>query len=148
MDGTSVHFSSKTNEWYTPQDFFDALHREFAFTIDAAATAENAKLPRYFTEAGNGLAQSWKGERVWCNPPYGREIGQWIKKAAISEAEIVVMLIPARTDTKAWHRWIFNNPNASVRFIEGRLKFGGAKWNAPFPCAVVVFSKTHRSHQQ
>ena len=144
---TSVHFTSHTNEWHTPQDFFDRLDEEFHFTLDAAATPENAKCDRYFTQSDDGLAQSWIGERVWCNPPYGREIGQWIKKAAISQAEVVVMLIPARTDTKAWHRWIFGNSNCEVRFVAGRLKFagGGQGKDAPFPCAVIVFRDQHHS---
>lgn len=136
----SVHFSSQSNEWSTPQELFADLDSEFGFTLDAAATPENAKCQKYFTETDNGLAQSWIGERVFCNPPYGRAIGQWIKKAAISKAEIVVMLIPARTDTKAWHRWIFGN--AEVRFIEGRVRFVRSDKkldNAPFPSAVVIF---------
>lgn len=121
----SVHFSSKTNEWATPQEFFDRLDAEFNFTLDAAATLENAKCSRFFTEKDNGLIQSWKGERVFCNPPYGREIGKWIEKAALEPSELTVMLIPARTDTKAWHRWIFGK--AEIRFIPGRLKFGGGQ---------------------
>jgi phage N-6-adenine-methyltransferase len=148
-----VHFSSKSNEWVTPQDFFDRLHAEFAFTIDAAASAENSKCERFWTAEDDGLRQDWSGERVWCNPPYGREVGKWIAKAATSNAELVVMLIPARTDTKAWHEYIFGK--AEVRFIPGRLKFGGGRTigtlhslvqssslvqkDAPFACAVVVF---------
>jgi len=147
----SVHFSSQSNEWATPQDFFDALNDEFGFTLDAAASTENAKCDRFYSIDDDGLSKDWSNERVWCNPPYGRGIGDWIKKAAISNADVAVMLIPARTDTKAWHRWIFDNPNASVRFIKGRLKFtGGGKnpnnWNAPFPCAVIVFQ--HLSRQR
>lgn len=137
--------SSKSNEWETPQEFFNELHREFAFTVDAAASHENAKLPRYWTREENGLERSWKGERVWCNPPYGREIGLWIEKAATCDADLVVLLIPARTDTKAWHDFIFDK--AEVRFLRGRLKFtksGGATNPAPFPSAIVVF-QTHRS---
>lgn len=144
--------SSKSNEWGTPQAFFDELNREFAFTLDAAATRENAKLPRFFTKETDGLSQSWKGERVWCNPPYGREIGKWIEKAATSDASLVVLLIPARTDTKAWHKYIFNN--AEIRFLPGRLKFvktgggdesgtfsvGGRRVpDAAFPSAIVIF---------
>jgi phage N-6-adenine-methyltransferase len=142
MDGNSVHYMSKSNEWATPQDLFDRLDDEFKFTVDVAANEQNAKCDRYFTEADNGLAQSWVGERVWCNPPYGREIGQWIKKAAISKAEIAVLLIPARTDTNAWHRWIFGT--AEVRFVKGRIRFvnGNKPDNAPFPSAVVIFRKT------
>lgn len=145
--------SSKSNEWETPIDLFEALNSEFGFTIDAAATSENAKLPRYFTQSDDGLSKSWKGERVWCNPPYGREIGRWIEKAATCDADLVVLLIPARTDTKAWHEFILNK--AEVRFIRGRLKFtksGGGKESssvsvrtgrvsiyATFPSAIVIF---------
>lgn len=132
-----VHFSSKTNEWATPQDFFDKLHEEFDFTLDAAATAENSKCPKYFSLEQDGLQQQFTGERVWCNPPYGREIGKWIEKCATEPSEITVMLIPARTDTKAWHKFIF--PKAEIRFVAGRLKFNDHKWNAPFPVAVVIF---------
>lgn len=131
-----VHFSSKSNEWATPQDFFDRLNEEFHFTLDAAASHENRKLDRYITEDEDGLQSNWKNERVWLNPPYGRQIGKWIEKAATEPSEITVMLIPARTDTKAWHEHIFGK--AEVRFIEGRLKFNGIK-DAPFPCAVVIF---------
>lgn len=149
----NVHFQSKSNEWETPQALFDDLHREFAFTLDAAATTENAKLPRFYTQETDGLSQSWEGERVWCNPPYGREIGKWIEKAATSNAKLAVLLIPARTDTKAWHKFIFGN--AQIRFLPGRLKFvrsGGGKESgsvpvsrrrlsiyAPFPAAVVIW---------
>lgn len=143
----SVHFSSQSNEWATPQDVFDRLDAEFHFTTDVAANAENAKCKRYFTEADNGMLQSWAGERVWCNPPYGGQIGKWIEKAAISNADVVVMLIPARTETRAWHQYIF--PVAEIRFLEGRLKFGGHKWNAPFPSAIVIFrGQIERPHQQ
>lgn len=132
----SVHFSSQSDVWATPQDVFDALNAEFHFTIDVAANSENAKCERFFAADENGLKQSWVGERVFCNPPYS-EVATWIKKAAISKAETVVMLIPARTDTKAWHRWIFGN--AEVRFIKGRLKFNGHSNSAPFPSAVIIF---------
>lgn len=78
----SVHFSSKSNEWATPQDFFEKLNKEFLFTLDPCATAENAKCKKYFTEADDGLAQSWDNERVFCNPPYGRSLKDWVKKAS------------------------------------------------------------------
>lgn len=144
MDGNSVHFSSASNEWSTPDDLFDKLNAEFHFTVDAAASVENAKCPKFWTYRENGLAQDWRNERVWCNPPYGREIGKWIEKAAMAGAEVAVLLIPARTDTKAWHQHIFGK--AEVRFIQGRLKFsGGGKnpnnWNAPFPCAVIIWGQ-------
>lgn len=136
-----VLFSSKSNEWETPQDFFDRLNQEFHFTLDAAATDENAKCERYFMTAKDGLAQSWHGETVWLNPPYGRAVGKWIEKARL-EAEngaTVVCLIPARTDTRYFHEHCFKG---EVRFVRGRLKFGGSKNSAPFPSAVVIFRPT------
>ena len=132
----SVHFSSKTDQWATPQDFFNELDREFDFTLDPCADKDNAKCTKYYTADDDGLSKDWGGERVFCNPPYGREIGKWIKKAHDSKA-LVVMLIPARTDTKAWHEYIFGK--AEIRFVRGRLKFGGSKNSAPFPSAVVIF---------
>jgi site-specific DNA-methyltransferase (adenine-specific) len=131
-----VHYSSDKHDWETPQEFFDALNTEFHFTLDAAASAENAKCEKFYTYRENGLAQSWAG-RVWINPPYGSDISRWIQKAATEPSEVTVMLIPARTDTKAWHNFIFNN--AEIRFVKGRLKFGNAEANAPFPSAVVIF---------
>jgi len=141
MNAMAVHYSSEKMDWTTPRDFWQALDDEFHFTLDAAASPENALCPRFYTEESDGLSQDWQSEVVWVNPPYGRQIGRWIQKAA-EEAEqgaVVVMLIPARTDTRAWHQYIFPNPLASVRFVPGRLKFGAATENAPFPCAVIVF---------
>ena len=128
-------FSSKTDQWATPQDFFDKLDAEFHFETDVCATADNAKCARYFTPEMDGLKQEWTGV-CWCNPPYGRKIGQWVKKAAESNAT-VVMLIHARTDTAWFHDYIYGK--AEIRFVRGRLKFGGSKINAPFPSMVVVF---------
>jgi len=132
----NVHFSSKTDLWATPQDFFNKLNSEFNFTLDVCATSENAKCSEYFTEADDGLSQEWAGV-VWMNPPYGRTIGAWVKKAdeACKKGATVVCLVPARTDTKWWHDYCINK---EVRFIKGRLKFGDAKNSAPFPSAVVV----------
>lgn len=135
----SVHFSSATNEWHTPRDFFDRLNDEFGFTLDAAASVENALCDRFYTIDDDGLNQSWKGERVWCNPPYGREIGKWIAKAAVEPSEVTVMLIPARTDTKAWHQYIFGK--AEIRFVRGRLKFSGG---ARTPTTAVLRSRARR----
>jgi phage N-6-adenine-methyltransferase len=132
---TEVMFSSKTDMWETPQDFFDQLDAEFHFETDVCATDENAKCERYFTPEMDGLKQEWTGV-CWCNPPYGRQIGQWVKKAAESNAT-VVMLIHARTDTAWFHDYIYGK--AEIRFVRGRLKFGGSKINAPFPSMVVVF---------
>ena len=132
-------FSSESVEWSTPQDVFDKLNQEFHFELDAAATPENAKCARYYTKSQDGLKNPWGGA-VWCNPPYGREIGKWVRKAYESAHEsggVVVMLLPARTDTKWFHSYILHR--AEVRFIEGRLKFGTAKTSAPFPSMVVIF---------
>ena len=133
----SVHFSSATDLWATPQDFFDKLHAEFGFELDVCATPENAKCPRYFTKEQDGLAQEWAGT-CWMNPPYGREIGHWMRKAHESAqgGATVVCLVPARTDTAWWHDYA---TKGEIRFVRGRLKFGGHKNSAPFPCAVVVF---------
>lgn len=129
-----VMFSSKTDLWETPQDFFDKLNEEFQFTLDVCATDQNAKCKNYYTAADDGLAQEWNG-CCWCNPPYGRAIGKWIKKAYESSAT-VVLLLPARTDTKWFHDYIYNKHE--IRFVKGRLKFGGCKVGAPFPSMVVV----------
>lgn len=130
-------FSSATDLWATPQSFFDALNAEFGFEVDVCALPENAKCKKYYTPEDNGLAQPWEGV-CWCNPPYGREIGKWVQKAAESARNAtVVMLLPARTDTKWFHRYIYGR--AEIRFIEGRLKFGDSKNSAPFPSMVVVF---------
>lgn len=132
-------FSSRSNEWATPQAFFDALNKEFHFTLDPCCTHENAKCEKHFTAAEDGLKQSWAGETVFCNPPYGRELPLWIKKCAESAGggTTVVMLIPARTDTRAFHQYIYGK--AEIRFIQGRLKFNDGKQPAPFPSMVVIF---------
>ena len=134
-------FSSITEEWATPKDFFDALDAEFHFTLDPCSTDDNAKCAKHFTKEQDGLSQDWTGERVFCNPPYGREMPRWIAKCAEHgmRVGIAVMLIPARTDTKAFHEYIYHK--AEIRFIRGRLKFGGAKNSAPFPSMVVVFGR-------
>lgn len=131
-------FTSKTDLWETPQDFFDRLNEEFCFSLDVCALPENSKCPNYYTPKQDGLSQKWQGV-CWCNPPYGRQVGKWVEKASESaeEGAIVVMLLPARTDTQWFHRYIYGK--AEIRFVPGRLKFGTAKYNAPFPCMVVVF---------
>lgn len=137
---TKVLFSSKEEKWATPQDFFDKLNDEFHFTLDAAASPDNAKCPVYFTEEQNGLAQSWEGHTVWCNPPYCRKTGAWVKKAWEEHQRTgctVVMLLPSRTDVRWFHDYILGK--AEIRFIKGRLKFGGNKNSAPFPSIVVIY---------
>jgi phage N-6-adenine-methyltransferase len=133
----NVHFSSETNFWETPQALFDALNAEFAFTLDVCALAENAKCPKFFTPEQNGLFQKWTG-RCWMNPPYGRAIGEWMRKAYESALQgvLVVCLVPSRTDTAWWHDYAMKG---EIQFLKGRLKFGDAKYNAPFPSAVVIF---------
>ena len=138
---TAIMFSSETDLWSTPQDFFDELNAEFKFTLDPCATRENAKCARFFTVEDDGLKQDWQGETVFCNPPYGREIGKWVKKCyeeSKKPGTTVVMLIPARTDTSYFHDYIYGKAR-EIRFIRGRLKFGDAKNSAPFPSMVVVF---------
>lgn len=135
-------FTSNTDEWGTPRDFFDLLDAEFGFTLDVCATAENAKVERHFTKADDGLSQPWSGT-CWMNPPYGRGIAAWVEKAYLSSQNgaTVVCLIPARTDTAYWHDYVMKADE--VRFVRGRLHFDGGHeakaHNAPFPCAVVVF---------
>lgn len=117
-----ILFQSNKEEWETPQDFFNKLNDEFNFTVDVCALPENAKCKKYYTPEIDGLSQDWSVDTVWCNPPYGRKIGEWIKKAAESTST-VVMLLPARTDTKWFHEYIYNK--SEIRFVKGRLKFGG-----------------------
>ena len=138
---TELMFSSKTDLWSTPQDLFDQLDKEFNFNLDPSSTHENAKCEKHFTISENGLDQSWKGYKVFCNPPYGRELKKWVKKCyeeSRNKETTVVMLIPARTDTTYFHDYIYNKAK-EIRFIKGRLKFGDSKNPAPFPSMVVVF---------
>jgi site-specific DNA-methyltransferase (adenine-specific) len=135
---TSGMMSSKTPEWATPQSFFDELNREFYFTLDPCSTHENAKCERHYTKEDDGLSQNWGGEKVFCNPPYGRELPKWVKKCyEESRHADVVMLIPARTDTRWFHDYIYGK--AEIRFVKGRLKFGNSKQSAPFPSMVVIY---------
>ena len=136
---TDVMFSSKTDQWSTPQEFFDKLNEEFQFTLDPCADAQNHKCEKFYAKEQDGLVQSWSGERVFCNPPYGRELPKWVKKCydESKKGALVVMLIPARTDTSYFHDYIYGK--AEIRFIRGRLKFGDSKQSAPFPSMVVVF---------
>ncbi len=141
----NVHFSSKTNEWATPQTTFDRLDQEFHFVLDVCASHANAKCARYFTREQDGLEQPWRGS-CWMNPPYGREIGKWIQKAAQTAWQgfgTVVCLLPARTDTRWWHEYC---AKAELRFIRGRLKFGDSKCGAPFPSVIVIFRAKQRQN--
>ena len=135
-----VMFSSKTDLWETPQDLFDRLDEEFHFDIDVCALPENTKCKKFFTPEQDGLSQPWCG-MCWCNPPYGRQIGQWVRRGFLSSAagSTVVMLLPARTDTKWFHEYIYGKKRVQIWFLKGRLKFGGCKNSAPFPSMIVVF---------
>ena len=135
---TNVHFSSERHDWTTPQDFFDQLNAEFGFTLDPCCLHETAKCSKHFTPEDDGLAQDWSDDVVFMNPPYGREIGKWVRKAyeESQRGATVVCLIPARTDTAYWHDYAMRG---EVRFVRGRLKFGGSSVGAPFPSAVVIF---------
>ena len=137
---TSVHFSSQTCEWPTPQWLFDELNKEFGFTLDVCAGPLDTKVDEYLGRGHlwSGLRREWTGI-CWMNPPYGRVIGDWIKKAYDSSKSgaTVVCLLPSRTDTAWWHDYVMKA--SEIRFIRGRLKFGDAVFNAPFPSAIAVF---------
>jgi phage N-6-adenine-methyltransferase len=135
-------------EWATPPDVFQPLHDEFSFTLDACATAANAKLPRFYSEAQNGLEQPWDGERVFMNPPYGREIYAWTKKArqeARYHQALVVGLLPASCDLKWWHEDVVGH--AEVRYIRGRVRFltDGPYRASGFFASVVVIWRPYSS---
>lgn len=132
--------SSNSNEWATPISFYQELDKEFHFTLDPCATDENHKCSKYYTINDDGLSKSWDNERVFCNPPYGREISKWVKKAyeENEKGAFVVMLLPARTDTKYFHEYIYNKHE--IRFLKGRLKFNESKQSAPFPSMIVIMN--------
>jgi site-specific DNA-methyltransferase (adenine-specific) len=142
----AVHAMSRSGEWETPQSVFDQYDREFGFTLDVCATVFNAKCASYFSPSEDGLSQDWGANVCWMNPPYGREIANWMRKAheAAQHGATVVCLVPARTDTKWWHDYA--ERAAERRFLKGRLRFrlhgvpiGSKEANCPFPSAIVVF---------
>ena len=138
---TKGMYTSNSEEWGTPQELFNRLNKEFNFTIDICASKENTKCPKYYTKEEDALKQEWGGV-IWMNPPYGRQIGNWVKKAkeiARQGKATVVCLLPARTDTAWWHDFALKA--LEIRFIKGRLKFGDGKGSAPFPSAIVIFKK-------
>lgn len=141
MSNLKALYTSNTDEWATPREFFDKLNAEFHFTLDPCALPTNAKCAKYYTPQDNGLSQNWGGEIVFCNPPYGRAIYDWVRKCSEESKKpntTIVALIPARTDTRYFHEYIYNKAR-EVRFVRGRLKFGNSKNSAPFPSMVVVF---------
>ncbi len=148
MEKIQACMTSKTNEWYTPKKFFDELDKEFYFNLDPCATEFSAKCEKFFTIVDDGLSQNWGGHKVFMNPPYGRAIKQWIKKAyeeSLKPNTIVVALIPSRTDTSYWHDYIFDKAS-DIRFLRGRIKFekedGTTGDAAPFPSAVIVWDSS------
>ena len=140
-------FSSETNEWATPTDFYDKLNRLYGpYDLDPCCNKINAKCKYFFTEQDDGLNQDWCGYNVFMNPPYGREIGKWIEKAykeSRKQNTSVTCLIPSRTDTKYWHDYCMKADK--IIFVKGRLKFGTATNVAPFPSAVIMFTGTNET---
>ena len=140
--------TSNMDDWETPQSLFDQLDEEFHFTLDAASNDQNAKCEHHYTVENSGLEHSWEGETVFCNPPYGRNIGDWIRKASQEASKpdtLVVLLVPARTDTRWFQNHILHR--AEVRFLPGRLKYevnGQAGEAAPFPSMIVVMRTGER----
>ena len=140
---SNIHFSSKTDDWATPQATFDKYNAYHHFDLDAAASSKNHKVENWFgldhpdPARRDGLTAEWVGEHVWLNPPYGRTIGKWVKKAAehaYARKGEVVLLLPARTDTAWFHDYCIMH---AVEFLRGRLKFGDAVNSAPFPSMIV-----------
>lgn len=139
MNNIEVMFSSKSDEWATPQHIFDELDSEFGFDLDVCANESNHKCENYYSIEQDGLSQDWAGHRVFCNPPYSN-IAKWVEKAFYetkSKNTLVVLLIPSRTDTKYFQNYIYNR--SEIRFVKGRLKFGNSKNSAPFPSMIVIF---------
>ena len=132
--------SSDSEDWGTPQKVFDILNEEFHFNLDPCASDTNHKCDRYYTIETDGLSKEWGGDdRVFMNPPYGKKIGDWVKKARQSSEQngtLVVALLPARTDTRWWSDVM---KACEVRFIKGRLKFNDTNKCAPFPSVIVIW---------
>ena len=139
---TKLHFSTKTGEWSTPDELFDMLNVLHNFDLDVCATPDNAKCVQYYTKEDNAFHKVWHrdGKRIWMNPPYGRKIIDWVRKAYIEAQHdcVVVCLLPARTDTKWFHDLC---THGDITFLRGRLKFGNSKNSAPFPSMIVVFGE-------
>lgn len=134
-----ILFSSDRTDWETPLDLFIKLDQEFNFDVDLCANDKNHLCRTYFSEFNSCLDKEFYNKSIYCNPPYSRSMYKFIKKCyELSKNNIVVMLLPCRTDTKWFHDFIYNK--AEIRFIKGRLKFGGSKNSAPFPSMVVVYN--------
>jgi len=133
-------YSCRTDDWPTPQAFFDQLNREFKFTLDPCASVENAKCRWFFTREDDGLKQNWRSHRVFCNPPYGKTMRDWARKCyeASQGGALVALLAHARTDTRWFHDWVYGKAD-EIRFVRGRLKFGDGSQSAPFPSLIAIF---------
>ena len=147
---TDLMFSSETDNWATPQDFFDKLNEKYNFNLDPCADKKNHKCNNYFTKEQNWLNQPWALEywiksKVFCNPPYWRVLKDWVAKASAEikqdYCDLIVMLIPARTDTRYFHEYIYKKENVEIEFLKWRLKFWDSKNSAPFPSMLVIFKK-------
>lgn len=137
-------FSSKSEEWSTPQWLFNELNEIYNFTLDPCATKENSKCKKYYTKEDDGLSKEWKGERVFCNPPYGRKISDWVEKCSEESKNpktLIVALLSARTDTAWFHDYIYDQEDCTILFLRGRLKFGNSENSAPFPSMIVTFGR-------
>jgi site-specific DNA-methyltransferase (adenine-specific) len=140
--------SSNTPEWATPQWLFDVLDSVYHFTLDPCSTHENAKCRKHYVREDDGLSRSWAGEIVFMNPPYGREIGKWVGKCFTESflSECNVALLPARTDTRWFHDYVYGR--AKIYFVRGRLKFGDGKGSAPFPSMIAVWGGSDEQYKR
>lgn len=141
---SEVLYSSRSEEWETPQDLFDRLDAVYHFNLDPASTDENAKCEKHYTLTDNGLEKNWGGCSVFCNPPYGKHIAKWVRKGyeeAQKPGTTVVMLLPARTDTRWFHECC---KYGKIEFVRGRLRFGNSKNSAPFPSMIVIWGESNR----
>lgn len=155
MDKNSLKqiFSSKSDEWYTPDELYNELDWKYNFDLDPCSTHENAKCELHYTKMEDGITQDWTGHNVFCNPPYGRSIDKWVRKCRMTQIDnikkrnknVIVLLIPSRTDTKWFHEYIYKKNGVEIKFVRGRIKFGGSKVGAPFPSMIVVFHSDRKS---
>ena len=150
MPINSGMYSSDKLDWETPSEIFEPLNAEFGFDLDVCAIPQTAKCKKFYTPEDDALKQEWSGT-CWMNPPYGREIKKWVKKAFESSQKgaTIVCLVPARTDTSWWHDYCMKADE--IRFIRGRIYFlqnGVRKTSAPFPSAVVIFKGDKKQSEQ
>lgn len=139
LNNSNAIYTSNSDEWATPQDFYSKLDAEFGFDLDVCATSANHKTDDYFTIEDDGLSKDWGGHKVWCNPPYSA-VAKWAKKCyeeGCKPYTTVVMLVPSRTDTRWFQDYCLHR--AEIRFVRGRLRFNDSSTNAPFPSMVVIF---------